>query len=230
MFSQDEYPGKFCFSPVIDFTLEATAAIIQYIGGPCHAPTLQCNSTRIGTLQSLSVLLSIVLVDFIAQWIPLLQEHLHVRGSASIQSVLRWLDCSTSTAISAFHPPNFWLSSIGMGTPQFPSILVCLNWCYSISLCTPHPPCGTPLLVCVLLSWDRHTTLLIGTSHSRLPHFCFIQHSSITFYDLLFSTQHSPSWRVSFSGSCFPFSPELLRLPFQAHFTPLLSNMLFHLY
>jgi len=61
MFSQDEYRGTFGLSPVITSTLEATTQSITY-QRPHYTPPpppLQRKSTRIGTPQSLSELLSL---------------------------------------------------------------------------------------------------------------------------------------------------------------------------
>ena len=59
MFSQDEYQGTFGPSPEIDFTLEATSQSTTHLQ-PLHTPTpLRCNSTRIGTSQFSSELLSL---------------------------------------------------------------------------------------------------------------------------------------------------------------------------
>jgi len=59
-FSQDEYWGTFGPSPVIDFTLEATTQSITH-QRPHYTLTLPllCNSTTLGTPQSLLKLLSL---------------------------------------------------------------------------------------------------------------------------------------------------------------------------
>jgi len=61
MFSQDEYPGTFCPSPMINFTPEATALINHTLVGRFKPPptTMQRNSARIGAHQSPSARLSL---------------------------------------------------------------------------------------------------------------------------------------------------------------------------
>ena len=64
IFSQDEYQGTFCPSPMINFTPEATALIIHtlvsifQLSPPPPPSTMWCNSARIGATQSPSVLIS----------------------------------------------------------------------------------------------------------------------------------------------------------------------------
>jgi len=61
MFSQDEYRGTFCPSPMINFTPEATALINHTLVGRFKPPptSMWRNSTRIGAPQSPSALLSL---------------------------------------------------------------------------------------------------------------------------------------------------------------------------
>jgi len=61
MFSQDEYRGTFCPSPMINFTPEATALINHTLVGRFTPPatTMQHNSGRIGAPQSPSALLTL---------------------------------------------------------------------------------------------------------------------------------------------------------------------------
>ena len=58
MFSEDEYRGTFCPSPVTNFTPEATALINHTKVGRL-IPPLRCNFARIGAPQFPSVLLSL---------------------------------------------------------------------------------------------------------------------------------------------------------------------------
>jgi len=58
VFSQDEYWGTFCPSPVINCTREATA-LINYTFVGCLIPPLLCNSASIGAPQSPLTLLSL---------------------------------------------------------------------------------------------------------------------------------------------------------------------------
>jgi len=58
MFSEDEYRGTFCPSPVINFTPEATA-LINHMKVGRLIPSVRCHCARIGAPQFPSVLLSL---------------------------------------------------------------------------------------------------------------------------------------------------------------------------
>jgi hypothetical protein len=96
MFSQNEYWGRFCLSPRINFTLEAITLWNQKLVGPFIPTNLWPNSIMIGTCKS-----QLALRDFIYCSIPFFSMLLCSVGHFSLPY------CASQTGL-AFFDFNLW--------------------------------------------------------------------------------------------------------------------------
>jgi len=121
MISQDEYYCKFCPSPVMNFSLEATAFIIQHIGRLLHTPTV-CTTPLSLALLNIRLLSS----DWIAT--PMFHSMLHASSCGA--PPLRWVHLN-SVGTSLYVLPL--LHVILQSLPAI-LVLVCCNWSASFPL------------------------------------------------------------------------------------------------
>jgi len=123
MFSQDEYRGTLCPSPMINFTPEATALINHTFVGRFKPPptTMWCNSARMGAPQSPSALLSLDSLSSISFRSHFVLFRHSSAGIVAPQSPSALLSPDSLSSIS-FRSQFllFQRSSAGIGTPLSP--------------------------------------------------------------------------------------------------------------
>jgi len=136
-------------SQVINFTLEATALIIHTLMG-CFIPTLQGNSTRTDAAQSLSALLSIAVLYFIALSI----SHVLVLHVGERNSSIPARDCWSGLSL----PSVPWSSLLTSSELHW-------YWHFWKSVCTPWP--GFELFYLIPNSSITFCILFLLTQHSQ---------------------------------------------------------------
>jgi len=178
MFSQDEYQGTFCPSPVINLTQEATAHINHTLLGHLIPPAVQLCKDRRSTIPIGAPEPRLTLFDFIPHSIPPLSTLLNSHRRTSVWIVASILNSALLTPI------------------PLPPLSTLLRWYggYLIPVGAPQSRFGTPQSPSALLSLD-------------LAIF-FMLRSFITVCVILFCTQYFPSGPPLFLDGCSPFSSE----------------------
>ena len=170
MFSQDEYRGTFCPSPMKNFTPEATALINHTLVGRFKPPptTMWRNSARIGAPQSPSALLSLdslSSISYRSQFLLIWRSSAGIGAPLSPSALLSLDSLSSISFRSQFL--LFQRSSAGIGTPQSP-----LSWLVLLYFI----PRSIPPFLCSS-AWDGSASIPTGALQSGLLLLYSIPHS-----------------------------------------------------
>jgi hypothetical protein len=104
--------------------------------------------------------------------------------SAMLSTTQSWYHGSVYIVTPGFHSahlnPSVWHCSARVWTCQVPLVLLCLNWCFSISFVTWYSPSSTLCSWRLLIFCISHFSIIIGTFQSILPPFHLSWHFSFS--------------------------------------------------